>query len=62
MPNVNNPGLVNVADQADGLTKIDQAITTGPSTSAGPVIPAANEAFGKGLATNYTAANSPSSR
>jgi hypothetical protein len=60
---VNNPGLVNVADEADGLTKINQAITTAkPSSNAGPLVSAANEAFGRGLASNNTAANSPSSR
>ena len=34
--NVVNPGLVNVADQADGLVVVDQAVTTSPSTNAGP--------------------------
>jgi len=32
--NVVNPGLVNVADQADGLTSVDQEITvTAPMTA-----------------------------
>jgi hypothetical protein len=35
--NVVNPGLVNVADQADGLTVVEQTITvTRPSTNSGP--------------------------
>ncbi len=34
--NVVNPGLVNVADQADGLVSVDQAVKTSPSTNAGP--------------------------
>ena len=59
---VTNPGLVNVADEADGLTKINQAIATGPSTNPGPTVSAADETFGKVLPTNNTAANGPSSR
>ena len=59
-----NPGLVNVADEADGETRINQAITTSrPSCNAGPTIDVATEKpVGKGLASNDTAANSPSSR
>lgn len=40
--NVVNPGLVNVADQADGLTLVNQAITVTPTrpsagaSSSGP--------------------------
>jgi hypothetical protein len=60
---VTNPGLVNVANQGDGLTLIDQEITTSkPSSNSGPTVNAADEASGKGLASNNTAANSPSSR
>ena len=33
--NVTNPGLVNVADQGDGLLTVDQPVTVGPSQSAG---------------------------
>jgi hypothetical protein len=47
---VTNPGLVNVADQGDGLTVIDQAIATGPSTNAGKIAQAAKHAPGKGVA------------
>lgn len=37
--NVVNPGLVNVADQGDGLTAIDQEIkVTSPSTNSGPTV------------------------
>lgn len=32
---VTNPGLVNVADQGDGLLTVDQPVTVGPSQSAG---------------------------
>ena len=45
--NVVNPGLVNVADQADGLTVVDQQITVGPSTNSGPVVQAADQADGR---------------
>jgi hypothetical protein len=35
--NVVNPGLVNVADQGDGRTVVDQEITVSrPSTNSGP--------------------------
>jgi len=35
--NVVNPGLVNVADQADGLVSVNQTISsTSPSTNSGP--------------------------
>jgi len=37
MSDTTNPGLVNVADQSDGETKINQAITVSkPSYNAGP--------------------------
>jgi membrane protease subunit (stomatin/prohibitin family) len=32
--NVVNPGLVNVADQADGPTSVDQAVTVSPPLTA----------------------------
>jgi hypothetical protein len=47
-----NPGIVNVADQADGLISIDQTIQVSRSYNPGPTVQAADEAFGKGLATN----------
>jgi hypothetical protein len=48
--NIVNPGLVNVADQGDGLTKIDQEITVGPSTNPGPLAQGGDLAPGKGVA------------
>jgi predicted regulator of amino acid metabolism with ACT domain len=33
-----NPGLVDVASQSDGEIKVNQTITTGPSSNAGPTI------------------------
>ena len=61
---ITNPGLVNVADEADGETKINQAIeVTTPSYNAGPTVDVTTERLpGRGLASNDTAANSPSSR
>lgn len=32
----NNPGVVNVADQADGPLSVDQSVRVGPSTNSGP--------------------------
>jgi hypothetical protein len=32
--NVVNPGLVNVADQGDGLVTVDQPVTVSPSMTA----------------------------
>lgn len=32
---VTNPGLINVADQGDGLLSVDQPVTVSPSQSAG---------------------------
>ena len=47
MPDINNPGLVNVADQADGLTVVDQTITVStPSYNAGPTVAVADQADG----------------
>jgi hypothetical protein len=66
MPNADttNPGLVNVADESDGETLINQAITVSrPSCNAGPTVDVIKERpIGRGLASNNTAANSPSSR
>lgn len=48
--NVVNPGLVNVADQADGPTLLDQAVAaTRPCTDAGPLVQAAAVAPGHGV-------------
>lgn len=33
--NVVNPGTVNVVNQGDGLTVVDQPVTVSPSSSAG---------------------------
>ena len=41
-----NPGAINVADQGDGLTVVDQPVTTGPSTNPGPLVQAGSEGFG----------------
>lgn len=41
--NIVNPGVVNVADQAQAPFSINQTITVGPSTDAGPVIQAAGQ-------------------
>ena len=47
-----NPGLVNVANQADGLILINQTIQISRSYNPGPTVQAADETFGKGLASN----------
>ena len=54
-----NPGLVNVADEADGETKINQAIeVTTPSYNAGPTVDVTTEKLpGRGLASNNTDSN-----
>jgi len=59
-----NPGLVNVADESDGEILINQTITVSrPSYNAGPTVDVTTEKLpGRGLASNDTAANSPSSR
>ena len=48
-----NPGLVNVADQGDGLTVVDQPVTVSASSSAGAanVAVAPNAGLGKGVFT-----------
>jgi len=38
--NVTNPGLVNVANQGDGLLSVDQAVEVGPSSNPGTATPA----------------------
>ena len=59
-----NPGLVNVADESDGEILINQTITVSqPSYNAGPTVDVTTERLpGRGLPSNDTAANSPSSR
>ena len=61
---ITNPGLVNVADEADGETLIDQAIAVSwPSYNAGPTVDVTTERLpGRGLPSNDTSANGPSSR
>jgi hypothetical protein len=61
---VTNPGLVNVANEADGEILINQTVeVTTPSYNSGPTVDVTTEkVIGKGLASNNTAANSPSSR
>ena len=50
--NVVNPGLVNVANEADGEILINQTITVAkPSTNSGPLTQGANLAPGRGVAT-----------
>jgi hypothetical protein len=46
--NVTNPGSVNVADQGDGRTVIDQEILVGPSYNPGPVVASGSRGFGQG--------------
>ena len=46
--NVVNPGLVNVADQADGPVAVDQEITvTSPSSTSGPTAQGISRADGE---------------
>jgi hypothetical protein len=52
---VTNPGLVNVANQGDGLTSVDQPVTVSPSSSAGSANVAV--ANGYGAVSNRTATN-----
>jgi hypothetical protein len=47
---VTNPGTINVADQGDGLITVDQPVSTGPSSSSGPLVSASNLAPGRGTA------------
>jgi hypothetical protein len=48
--NIVNPGLVNVADQADGMVKKDQPVTVSPSSNAGPITQGGDLAPGRGVA------------
>jgi len=45
---VTNPGSINVADQGDGPTTVDQPVTVGPSSNPGPLVQAGAEAPGLG--------------
>lgn len=48
---VTNPGLVCVADRADGLISVDQPVTvTEPGINSGPIVQGASMAPGKGTA------------
>ena len=51
--NVVNPGLVNVADEADGRVSVDQAVTSSPSYNPGPTVSVADETpLGRGITPN----------
>lgn len=51
--NVVNPGLVNVADEADGRVVVDQAVTSSPSYNPGPTVSVVTEEpLGRGLTKN----------
>lgn len=51
--NVVNPGCVNVADQGDGRTVVDQPVTVSPSSSAGSAnVAIASGGGGGGSQTN----------
>jgi len=50
-----NPGLVNVADQGDGLTTVDQPVTVSPSSNSGAATAA--QATGGGSSAVATATN-----
>lgn len=51
--NVVNPGLVNVADEADGRVSVDQAVTSSPSYNPGPTVSVVAETpLGRGLTLN----------
>ena len=45
---VTNPGLINVADEGDGLLSVDQPVRVGPSTNPGPLSQAGSTGFGLG--------------
>ena len=49
--NVVNPGSVNVANQGDGLTLVNQTITEGPGTNPGPLAKGLTAAPGIGPAS-----------
>ena len=53
--NVVNPGLVNVADEADGRVSVDQAVTSSPSYNPGPTVSVITETpLGQGLTLNVS--------
>lgn len=51
---VTNPGLVNVADQGDGLTPVDQPVTVSPSYNAGAATVAIASGPGSGSGSSIT--------
>lgn len=60
MPDTTNPGLVNVANQGDGLVTIDQPVIVTPSTNPGPTIQTANMEPGNGSVITSPSDVSPS--
>lgn len=56
--NVVNPGLVNVADQGDGLLSVDQPVQVGPSSNPATATPAI---AGGGLGGNTRTVTNPGS-
>ena len=53
--NVVNPGLVNVADEADGRVSVDQAVTSSRSYNPGPTVSVVTEKpLGQGLTLNVS--------
>ena len=57
--NVVNPGLVNVADQAQAPVSVDQAVTVSPSSDAGPTVQAGSPAPGEGVANAASTVTPP---
>lgn len=51
MPDVTNPGLVNVADQGDGPLSVDQTILVTPSQNPDSQVPAVAGGLGGGVRT-----------
>lgn len=57
---VTNPGLVNVADEGDGLLSIDQPVTVGPSSNPGIIIQGISPVVGlRPLSTYQTGTVTP---
>ena len=54
---VTNPGLVNVADQGDGLLTVDQPVTVGPSTNSGVTVQGVSSATGAHSLSSYQPGN-----
>ncbi len=52
-----NPGLVNVADQGDGLLTVDQPVTVGPSTNSGVTVQGISAANGPHSLSSYQPGN-----